>query len=74
MTTLQSQIHEKRNILRNIYGGMMTLADLSRELGMKKDAARSWATEQGIGVRIGSRIKYETDEVARRIVERRGMC
>lgn len=74
MTTLQIQIQEKRNILRKIYGGMMSLADLSRELRMKDDAARKWAAEQGIGNLIGKRIKYDTDEVAKKIVEGRGMC
>ena len=74
MNALQISIQEKRNIMRKVYGGMMSLTDLSRELRMKPSAARDWAKDKGIGNQIGSRVKYETDEVARRIVEGRGMC
>lgn len=74
MPSIYNDIREKRTILREIYGGMMSLSDLSRELGMKPDAARAWASEQGIGNIIGNRIKYETDMVAKIIVQQRGMC
>lgn len=70
---IYNEIAEKRKILRGIYGGMMSAADLGKELGMKPDAARLWAREQGIGNMIGKRIKFETDQVAKIIVERRGM-
>ena len=31
--TYYNAVREKRDILRSIYGGMMTLADLTKELG-----------------------------------------
>ena len=71
---IYSDIREKRGILREIYGGMMSLADLSRELGMSPEDAKVWASSQGIGTIIGRRIKYETDMVAKIIVVQRGMC
>lgn len=74
MSALRTQVKEKRLIMREIYGGMMSLTDLAKELGMKPEAAKAWAREAGIGNRIGSRIKYETDEVARVLVNGRGMC
>lgn len=70
---LHAQIKEKRSIMREVYGGMMTLTDLTKELGMNRDAAKEWAQEQGLAICIGKRVKYETDEVARLIVNRRGM-
>lgn len=73
MSALRTQISEKRTILRDLYGGMMTLADLSKELGMRPEEAKVWAFGVGVGSRIGKRVKYETDEVARIIVNGRGM-
>lgn len=74
MASLANEIREKRNILREIYGGMMSIADLSRELNMKPEAAREFAIENGLGVLIGKRLKVDTDMVAKLIVQRRGMC
>lgn len=73
MNKQQNEIREKRNILREIYGGMMSQADLGRELGMKPADATNWAREQGIGTLIGKRFKFETDMVAKVLVQRRGM-
>lgn len=73
MNALQTAIREKRNILRGVYGGMMSLSDLSREMGMNREAARSWAAANGIGNLTSRRVKYETDEVAKLIVLGRGM-
>lgn len=73
MTDLDGKIAEKRRILRRTYGGMMTVTDLGNELGMKRPQAKAWAQEHGLGCRIGKRIKVETDEFARVIVEIRGM-
>ena len=72
MTEQQAAIREKRNIMRDIYGGMMSQEALGRELGMKPEDAREWARAQGIGNRIGKRIKFETDMVAKVIVQQRG--
>lgn len=73
-TMLTNEIAEKRRIMRGIYGGMMTLAQLTRELGLKDTrAAKSWAIANGIGNQIGRNIKYDTDTVAKTIVLGRGM-
>lgn len=74
MSTLHAQIREKQNILREIYGGMMTQTDLAKELGMRSDYAKEWAEQEGLAIRIGKRVRYETDMVAKRIVELRGMA
>lgn len=73
MAAIYNEIREKRNILRDLYGGMMTLADLSRELGMKPEDAKAWAMEQGLCIQLGKRLKVETDMLAKFIVQRRGM-
>lgn len=73
---LGKDIAEKRRLLRNIYGGLMTKADLAHELGYKDvDSAAKWAREVGVEpVLIGRRKRYETDMVAATIVRRRGMA
>lgn len=73
MSSLRSQVEEKRKILRNIYGGAMTLKDLCVELGLNHHQAKEWAKCRDIGFSTGARIKYETDEVAKAIVNARGM-
>lgn len=73
MAGLYEKIRQKADDMYRRYGGMMTTTDLSKELGVNRDAAKEWARAEGIGNRIGKRIKYETDQVARRIVETRGM-
>ena len=73
-TMLTNEIAEKRRIMRGIYGGMMTLAQLTWELGLKDTrAAKAWAIANGIGNQIGRNIKYDTDTVAKTIVLGRGM-
>jgi transposase-like protein len=69
------EVNEKRKILREIYGGMMTLKQLSRELGYSStNSARKWVQEHALqGVRLGKSVRYETDQVARVIVDGRGM-
>ncbi len=74
MTGLQKDIREKRNIMRELYGGMMSLRELSREVGLNHKDAKAWAAERGIGVLTGKRVKYETDQVAKLIVLARGMA
>ena len=59
MAAIYNEIREKRNILRDLYGGMMTLSDLSRELGMKPEDAKVWAMEQGLCIQLGKRLKVE---------------
>lgn len=72
--TIYTNIAEKRKIMREIYGGMMTLTDVARELGRNRDVARAWVRELGLGIQIGKRVYYETDEIAKAIVQGRGMC
>lgn len=71
---LYSNIAEKRKIMRELYGGMMTLTDVAHELGRTRDVARAWVRGLGLGTQIGKRVYYETDEVAKAIVQARGMC
>ena len=73
MSSPRAQIDEKRKILRDLYGGAMTLKDLCGELGLNHHQAKDWARERGIGFSTGARVKYETDEVAKAIVNARGM-
>lgn len=73
---LYAEIKEKRTILRDLYGGMMSLRDLSQELGTKSKAAtRNAVQDMGLpATQVGRMKKYDTDEVAKRLVERRGMA
>lgn len=75
-TSLASAIKEKRKILREVYGGMMTLRDLMVELGYQSEKSASRAAiEMDIpGTMVGRSKRYDTDVVARRLVELRGMC
>lgn len=70
------EITEKRGILRGIYGGMMSLNDVMKELGYTSPvSARQAVHEMGIvPTQVGRMKKYETDLVAKRLVELRGMC
>lgn len=76
MTTLQLAIREKRTILRDRYGGMMTLYEVMEELGLKSRTSALAATkEMGIpATKIGRSKRYDTDILARRLVELRDMC
>ena len=73
---LYREIAEKRNILRATYGGMMTLENLRKELGYNDPkAARRFAQESGIPLtQIGKMKRYDTDCVAKVLVEGRGTC
>ncbi len=73
MSSLYNEIREKRQILRGEYGGMMTLTDVARELSSGRDTARAWVRQHGLGVRVGNRTRYETDEIAKALVQGRGM-
>ena len=71
---IYNEIAEKRRTMREIYGGMMSLTELTRELGLKdKRVAKAWALQHGIGNQIGRWVKYDTDTVAKTIVMGRGM-
>lgn len=72
---LYREIAEKRKILREQYGGMMTLKDVQAELGFGSHhtAQRAIAAMDIPATQIGGRKKYDTDSVAKRLVELRGM-
>ncbi|WP_204246196.1 hypothetical protein [Flavonifractor sp. An306] len=55
---------------------MMTLTDLMEELGYgSRISARKAVVAMGIpATQVGRMKKYDTDVVARRLVELRGMC
>lgn len=73
-TAIHKEIAEKRRTMREIYGGMMSLTELTRELGLKdKRVAKAWAAANGIGNQIGRLVKYDTDTVAKILVLGRGM-
>ena len=67
-------VREKRDILRSIYGGMMTLADLTKELwySSRKSAAKWVESVELDGTRVGKSVRYDTDLVARKLVDGRG--
>lgn len=69
------EVAEKRKILRDIYGGMMTLVQLGHELGYScPKSTRAWVREHALeGVKMGKSVRYETDQVAKVIVDGRGM-
>lgn len=73
---IASAIKEKRAILRDRYGGMMSYQDLMDEFGYKSEKSALRAVrEMGLEpTKIGRSKKYDTDAVARRLVELRGMC
>lgn len=69
------EVKKKTKLLRADYGGMMTLAQLTHELGYHcPKRARAWVQEHSVdGVRRGKSIAYETDQIAKAIVSGRGM-
>ena len=70
---LGKQIAEKRRILRELYGGVMTPAQLDRELGRSKGGGTAWARMVGVeAIPLSPRRRgYETDLVAEAMVRRR---
>lgn len=70
---LGKDIAEKRRILRQLYGGMMTPRELDRELGRSKGGGTVWAQMVGLEAVMVSpkRRAYETDQVAEKIVRGR---
>ena len=71
--SLYREIAEKRKIMRSEYGGTMSLTDLSFELHVTPHTAKRWGQENGLGILIDRRVKYDTDMVAKQIVMGRGM-
>lgn len=63
-----------KNEMYDRYGGLMTVADLEKELGVTRAVAKKWAEDNVPGVMIGKRVKYETRLVAKAIVNARGFC
>lgn len=69
-------VYKKRDEMYSRYGGLMTLADVKKELGVKDNrTAKKHIEELGIEpIKLGQSIKYETSMLAKAIVNRRGMC
>ena len=78
MSVLNRAIAEKRRLMYERYGGIMSPTDVAKELGYfpKPSVGDRWAEEHEIpAVRLGPRKRgYETDLVAKAIVHRRGMA
>lgn len=70
---LGKKIAEKRKLLRDLYGGVMTPSQLDRELGRSKGGGTAWARMMGVEAipLSDSRRGYETDLVAEAMVRRR---
>lgn len=77
-TPLAREIGEKRRLLHQRHGGIMSPTDVARKAGYYPKPANGdrWAEEHEIpAIRMGPRKRgYETDLVARAIVQSRGMC
>lgn len=68
------EVEKKTKLLRADYGGMMNIEQLRQELGLCRNSVYAWVREHALeGVKVGRVIKYETDQVARVIVDGRGM-
>lgn len=76
MLPIYRDIRAKQEIMRDRYGGMMSLNDLGTELGYSsKTSILKAVKELDIpATRVGRMKKYDTDIVAKRLVELRGMC
>lgn len=66
--SLKSQVAEKREVLRGLYGGAMTLKQLQSELGRGYAVTVQWAEANRLGRKIGKRVNYDTDAVAKALV------
>lgn len=76
-SALGKEIAEKRRLLYERHGGIMSPVDVAREMGYypKPSSGDRWAQEHDVpAVRLGARKRgYETDLVAKAIVQSRGM-
>ena len=76
-SALGKEIAEKRRLLYERHGGIMSPVDVAREMGdyPKPSSGDRWAQEHDVpAVRLGARKRgYETDLVAKAIVQSRGM-
>lgn len=76
MSTNYREIYKKRDEMYDRYGGMMTMVQVKMELGVTDNrTAKEILRDLGVEpIRLGRSLKYETDMLARAIVNRRGMC
>lgn len=72
MTRQQAEVVEKRRFLRQEYGGLMTIAQLARELGLKDTrAAKKWAVAHDLRFVLmtkqggQSAPRFDTDQFAK---------
>ena len=66
--SIQSEIAEKQRILRALYGGSMTQKELMKEVGCGARHTKEWAEKHNLGRRIGKRVSYDTDAVAKALI------
>lgn len=75
-SALSTEIAEKRRLMYERHGGLMTPTDLCRELGyVRPERGDQWAEEHDIpAIRLAPRKRrYETDLVAKALVQSRYM-
>ena len=76
-STMGREVAEKRRLMYERHGGVMSPTDVAREAGYFARAVNGdrWAEEHGIpAIRMGPRKRgYETDLVAKASVQSRGM-
>lgn len=76
-SALGKEIAEKRRLMYARHGGIMSPTDVAREIGYypKPENGDRWAAEHDIpAIRLGPKKRgYETDLVAKAIVQGRGM-
>lgn len=65
---IPQRAREIENDLRGRYGGMLTLAQITRELGVSKPSALRWV-EDVKAVIVNDRKKYPVANVARKIYQ-----
>lgn len=65
------EIRRKREVLRELYGGSMTLTQLVKEIGGSWESARKFGVDHGLAFQVGKRTRYDTDAFARVIVDLR---
>ncbi len=76
MTANYREVYKKRDEMYDRYGGMMTLAQVKKELGVT-DSRTAREMLRGLEVepiKLGRSKKYETSLLAKALVSRRGMA
>ena len=70
--TERNEIRKKREILRELYGGSLSLDQLKHELGCTWEVAKEFGRVHRLEIHLDRYIRYDTDELARVLVQMRG--